>query len=235
MVEEGASIIDIGGESTRPGAAAVTIDEELTRVIPIIEAIRAVSNIPISIDTSKAVVMREAVSAGANLINDVRALREPGALEAAVALNVPVCLMHMQGQPRTMQSNPIYEDVVDEVKAFLINRAKECEIAGIPAENILLDPGFGFGKTVTHNLQLIQHLDLYQGSGYSLLVGVSRKSTIGKLLGDRTVDGRLYGSLALTAFALERGADIIRTHDVGATMDVIRMYTAMKSANSDEE
>ena len=228
MIADGAAILDIGGESTRPGAQAVSVQHELDRVIPVVQAIRQEMDIPISIDTSKAEVMREAVGIGANVINDVRALRDEGALEAAVDLGVPVCLMHMMGEPRTMQCDPQYTDVVSEVLGFLLDRAKYCETAGIAAENIWLDPGFGFGKTLEHNLLLISAVNRFVETGYPVLIGVSRKSSIGKLLDDRPVDGRLAGGLALAMAALQKGAKIIRTHDVKETMDTLRVYRALK-------
>lgn len=228
MIGEGADIIDIGGESTRPGAPAVSEEEELQRVIPVIEAIRHESEIPVSVDTSKPGVMRQAVAAGAGLINDVRALQEAGALEAAAELGVPVCLMHMQGQPRTMQANPQYDDVVAEVRAFLLARADACRAAGIGEQNIILDPGFGFGKTVKHNLTLFRHLDRLVEAGYPVMVGVSRKSMIGKLLNDRPVEGRLAASVGLATLAAWLGAAILRVHDVQETVDALAMCRAVR-------
>ena len=228
MVADGAAILDIGGESTRPGAKAVSVQQELDRVIPVIQAIRQEMSIPVSIDTSKAQVMREAVGAGADIINDVCALRGEGALIAAADLGVPVCLMHMMGEPRTMQHDPQYTDVVSEVLGFLLDRARCCETAGIARKNIWLDPGFGFGKTLQHNLSLINAVNRFVETGYPVLIGVSRKSSIGKLLDDRPVDGRLAGSLALAMAALQKGAKIIRTHDVKETMDTVRVYRALK-------
>ena len=225
MVEEGASIIDIGGESTRPGAQPVSVDEELARVIPVIEAIRAELDVIISIDTTKAAVMRAAVDAGAHMINDVMALRGEGALQAAAELRVPVCLMHMQGEPRTMQSAPHYRDVVAEVRDFLAERRQACQDAGIEAGQILVDPGFGFGKTLAHNLQLFKHLPEL---GSPLLVGVSRKSMIGSML-DRPVDQRLHGSVTLAALAAWLGAAIIRVHDVGPTVQAIQCVAAVRT------
>lgn len=225
MVEAGAAIIDIGGESTRPGAAAVSEQQELDRVIPVIEALAELP-VPLSIDTSKPGVMRAAVAAGAGLINDVRALREAGALDAAAGLKVPVCLMHMLGQPRTMQQDPQYRDVVADVRAFLAERRDACIAAGIDAASILLDPGFGFGKTPAQNLRLIRELPDLATLGCPLLVGVSRKSTIGAILDDRPVDGRLAGSLALAALALQGGAKVIRAHDVAETVDLVRVLNA---------
>jgi dihydropteroate synthase len=230
MAEEGAAIIDVGGESTRPGAAAVSAEEELARVIPVIAAIRAaLPAAVVSVDTSKPAVMRAAVAAGAGLINDVRALQEPGALEAARELGVPVCLMHMQGEPRTMQQAPHYDDVVREVMDFLSARIDACLRAGVPRARLLLDPGFGFGKTAAHNLQLLRRLDRFAALGCPLLVGLSRKSLIGAVLG-RPVGERLYGSIALATLALCQGAAVVRVHDVGATMDAVRLYRAVIAA-----
>ncbi len=223
MAEAGAAIIDIGGESTRPGAQPVSVQEELDRVIPVIEAVHAAVPLPLSIDTSKPAVMRAAVAAGAGLINDVYALRAEGALEAAHTLGVPVCLMHMQGEPRTMQHNPVYTDVVAEVRDFLRQRTDACVAAGIPRERIIVDPGFGFGKTLEHNLQLLRRLADFRALGAPILVGLSRKSLIAAALA-LPVDQRLYPSLALGLLAVQNGAKIVRTHDVRPTVDVIRMY-----------
>lgn len=232
MIAEGADLIDIGGESTRPGAAAVRIEEELERVVPVIEAIRGESDVPISVDTSKPDVMRAAVAAGANLINDVRALREPGALEAAAGLDVPVCLMHMQGQPRDMQQDPCYDDVVSEVLAFLEARQAACEAAGIGRERIILDPGFGFGKTLVHNLTLFRELPRFVATGQPVLVGVSRKSMVGEVL-EVPVSERLTGSVALAGLAVWFGASIIRTHDVQATVHAVRMCHAVRTGREE--
>ena len=229
MVAEGADILDIGGESTRPGARAVSEQEELDRVIPVIEHLADRLPIPISIDTSKARVMQEAVSAGAGLVNDVMALQAPGALQAAAGLSVPVCLMHMRGEPRTMQRSPQYDDVVADVGAFLASRADACEEAGIPRERLLLDPGFGFGKTLEHNLQLLRHLDQLAALQLPLLVGISRKSMVGAVLDDAPVDQRLYGSLAAAVLAAWQGAVIIRAHDIRPTADVLRMVRAVQA------
>jgi dihydropteroate synthase len=230
MVAEGAAIIDVGGESTRPGAAAVTAEEELARVIPVIAALHAaLPDTVISIDTGKPAVMRAAVAAGAGLINDVYALRLDGALVAARALGVPVCLMHMQGEPRTMQQAPQYDDVVREVMEFLAARVDACARAGIPRANLLIDPGFGFGKTAAHNLQLLHQLDRFLELGCPLLAGLSRKSLIGTVLG-RPVEDRLYGSIALATLAVWQGASIIRAHDVGPTADAVRLCGAVKES-----
>jgi dihydropteroate synthase len=226
MAAEGADIIDVGGESTRPGAQPVSAQQELDRVIPVIEALREAVAIPISIDTSKPEVMGAAVAAGAGFINDVTALRQPRALAVAAALDVPVCLMHMQGEPRTMQENPDYGDVVADVSAFLRARIENCVAAGIPRARLLVDPGFGFGKTLTHNLTLLRRLDELRALGVPLLVGLSRKSMIGKALG-LPVDGRLHASVALALIAVQNGASVVRVHDVRATRDAIRMYEAV--------
>ncbi|TVO71272.1 MAG: dihydropteroate synthase [Sedimenticola selenatireducens] len=230
MVAEGADILDVGGESTRPGAQSVGEQQELDRVIPVIQAIAAELPIPISVDTNKAGVMREAVTAGAGLINDVMALQGEGALEVAKTLGVPVCLMHMQGQPRTMQHAPQYQDVVKDVRAFLVDRIAACVEAGMPRENLLLDPGFGFGKTLAHNLRLLRELRQFEALELPLLVGISRKSMIGAVLDDAAVDQRLFGGLACAVMAVERGAAIIRTHDIKPTADVLRMTHAVMSA-----
>ncbi len=229
MVAEGAAIIDVGGESTRPGAPDVPLDEELGRVIPVIEALAPELPVPISIDTQKPEVMTAAVAAGAGLINDVNGLRAPGALAAAAAAGVPVCVMHMQGNPRTMQAAPDYADVVAEVGAFLAERARACEEAGIPAGRILLDPGFGFGKTVEHNVLLLHGLGELVGLGYPLLVGLSRKSMIGALLG-LEVDQRTQASVALAVIAAWQGAKLVRAHDIRATADAIAMAGAVSGA-----
>jgi dihydropteroate synthase len=227
MAEEGADLIDIGGESTRPGAQAVSVQEELDRVIPVIEAVTRSVALPVSIDTSKPEVMRAAVGAGAGFINDVCALREPGALDAAAALKVPVCLMHMQGEPRSMQANPDYTDVVGEVRDFLKARIEACVAAGIPRARLVVDPGFGFGKTVAHNLELLRRLGEFTGLGVPVLAGLSRKSMIGALL-DLPVDRRLHASVALALIAVQNGARIVRVHDVRATRDAIRMWEAVR-------
>ncbi len=233
MIGEGADIIDIGGESTRPGAREVSESEELERVVPVIEAIRGRFDVAISVDTSKPTVMRAAVAAGANLINDVRALRAPGALQAANELGVPVCLMHMQGEPRTMQRHPHYEDVVAEVIAFLRERVDACLQAGIPVEHIVLDPGFGFGKTLEHNLQLLAALDQLVELGFPVLAGLSRKSMLGALLG-LEVEQRLPGSLVLATIALMKGARIIRVHDVRESRQAADICDALQRVTHKE-
>jgi dihydropteroate synthase len=226
MAEAGAAIIDIGGESTRPGASAVGEQEEIDRVVPVIEAIRANLDIPVSIDTSKAEVMRAAVGAGAGLINDVRALRVGRALEVAAELQKPVCLMHMQGQPRTMQQAPKYDDVVAEVAQFLQERVAECAKAGLDEDLLLVDPGFGFGKTADNNIELLANLRQLLGIGPPLLVGISRKSTLGTITG-RDVDQRVPASIAAAVMAVERGASIVRAHDVAETVDALRIAGAV--------
>jgi dihydropteroate synthase len=226
MIEEGAAIIDVGGESTRPGAAPATLDEELARVIPVIEALRRESPIFISIDTSKPEVMRAACDAGADIINDVRALSEPGALTAAAATRAAVCLMHMKGEPRTMQHSPRYDDVVSEVSAYLGERVAACRAAGIAGSRLAIDPGFGFGKRVVDNLALLKHLGRFEALGVVLAVGLSRKSMLATLTG-RGVDDRTAGSIALAAIAVLNGARIVRAHDVAATVDAIRVAAAV--------
>ncbi|OBU18240.1 dihydropteroate synthase [Photobacterium aquimaris] len=222
MVEAGTAIIDIGGESTRPGAADVSIEQELARVIPVIEAIRQRFDCWISIDTSKAQVMTEAVNAGADLINDVRALQEPGAIVAAAKANVPICLMHMQGQPRTMQADPNYVDLITDVNHFFHQRIQACEKQGISRQQLVLDPGFGFGKTMAHNYQLLAQFEQFHQFGLPLLAGMSRKSMVSKLLDKPAVDC-LAGSLACATVAAMKGAQIIRVHDVQETIDVMKV------------
>jgi dihydropteroate synthase len=226
MVAEGAAIIDVGGESTRPGSLGVDAATELGRVVPVIERIAASLDVAISIDTSKVEVMAAAVEAGACIVNDVAALRAPGAREWAAQARTGVCLMHMQGEPRTMQADPRYHDVVSEVNAFLLNERARCIAAGIAPESIALDPGLGFGKRYEHSLALLKHLDHLTALGAPLLVGVSRKSFIGEVLG-RGVEERLYGGLGLAAWAVSRGAHVLRTHDVAPTRDAIRMVSAL--------
>jgi dihydropteroate synthase len=232
MARDGASIIDIGGESTRPGAADVSVSDELERVIPIIRALRDTVDLPISVDTSKAAVMREAVEAGAALINDVMALQEPGALQAAVDLEIPVCLMHMQGRPRTMQTNPDYDHVTADVMTFLGDRAAKCIEAGVARELIMIDPGFGFGKTHAHNVELLANLRQLQDLELPVLVGLSRKSTLGELTG-RDVEDRLSSSISAAVIAVMNGAQIVRAHDVRETVDALRVVSAVMEANDD--
>ena len=229
MVAAGASLIDVGGESTRPGALQVSSDEELQRVAPVVEAIAAELDVIISVDTSCPQVMRESARLGAGLINDVRSLRREGALQAAAESGLPVCLMHMQGEPETMQKNPHYDDLLAEVQAFFAERMAACAAAGIAAERIILDPGFGFAKNLQHNLSLFKHMQVLHGFARPLLVGVSRKSMIGQALG-REVDQRLAGGLALAALAVAKGACILRVHDVAETVDVVRMIAAVEAA-----
>lgn len=227
MIAQGAAIIDVGGESTRPGAASVSLQEELQRVIPVIEKINAEFDCVISIDTYKAEVMRAAVAAGAGIINDVNALAAEGALQAAAALQVPVCLMHKQGTPETMQDMAHYQDVTEEVLAFLQQRVDACLAGGIARDKIIIDPGFGFGKQLPHNLQLMRDLPRFKQMDLPLLVGVSRKSMLGLIL-DKTVDERGAGTTALETLAVWQGADIIRTHDVAAAIDAVRVTKAVK-------
>jgi len=223
MIQAGADIIDIGGESTRPGAQSISTEEELNRIIPILEKIRAEWPISISIDTSKADIMRAAIAAGSDMINDVTALRgEDSLATVAASQNVQVCLMHMQGEPRTMQKNPHYDNVINDIKTFLLGRVEACLEAGIASNRILIDPGFGFGKTLAHNLLLMKRLEVFTRLGYPVLVGVSRKSLIGHIL-KQPVTKRLYGGLALAVLAVEKGAKVIRTHDVAATVEALKM------------
>jgi dihydropteroate synthase len=226
MVADGAAIIDVGGESTRPGAAPVSVQEELDRVMPVVEAITAELDVLVSVDTSTPEVMREAANHGAALINDVRALARPGALETAAATGLAVCLMHMRGEPDTMQSLTDYVDVVEEVCSFLAARVAVCEQAGIVRARLLIDPGFGFGKTVNQNYTLLRHLERLHRIGQPILVGLSRKSMIGQVV-ERPARERLAGSLAAASHALGQGAAIIRTHDVAATVDAVRIFHAI--------
>ena len=226
MVSEGALIIDIGGESTRPGAKSVSAAQELDRVLPIIEKIHQELDVIISVDTSKAVVMKEAAGAGAGMINDVMALRAEGALKAAQETGLPVCLMHMKGKPRTMQSDPRYNNVLLEVKDFLDQRIEQCLAQGIKKEKIIIDPGFGFGKSLAHNISLFKRLDAFTEHGLPVLVGASRKNMIGQIT-DRNVEQRLAGSLALATLAAINGAAIIRVHDVAETVDAIKIVNAL--------
>lgn len=228
MVDAGAAILDIGGESTRPGAAAVSPGEEMDRVLPLVERITAELDVVVSVDTSTPGLMTAAAGAGAGLLNDVRALVREGALAAAAATGLPVCLMHMRGEPGNMQQAPSYDDVVAEVIEFLRQRVEACTAEGIALQRLVLDPGFGFGKTVQHNLQLLDGLPRFADLGLPLLVGLSRKSMIQKLIG-RPVQERLPASLALAVLAVERGAAIVRTHDVAATADAVAMWTALNA------
>lgn len=233
LVEEGADILDIGGESTRPGSQSVSLQEELDRVIPVIKALRTRTDVPISVDTSKPAVMRAAVLAGADIINDVLALQEPGALETAAELGVTVCLMHMQGRPRTMQQAPAYDNVVQDVYLFLKERMAACEDAGLPGDKLMLDPGFGFGKTLDHNLTLLGALPELKALGAPVLVGLSRKSMFGDLLG-LAVHERRDASISAAALAVMRGADIVRAHDVRGTVQAVRLAAAIRDRISDQ-
>lgn len=230
QLEQGADIVDVGGESTRPGAEPVSVGQELDRVVPVVEAIVARFGVPVSVDTSSPVVMREAARAGAAMINDVRALCRSGAEEVAAATGLPVCLMHMSGEPKTMQNNPCYGNVVREVCDFLQQRVVACEQAGISGEKILLDPGFGFGKTLAQNLTLFRELEALAALGFPLLVGVSRKSMIGEIIG-KPVEQRMIGSVAMAMLAAQKGARILRVHDVGATADALKILDAIEEAN----
>ena len=230
MSEQGAAIIDVGGESTRPGAAAISSDEELRRVLPVVERIASQLKTLISVDTSNPELMRRAPGAGAHLINDVRALQRPGALEAAATGSCGVCLMHMLGEPQTMQADPRYQDVVGEVRAFLQQRVQACLQAGIARDRLCVDPGFGFGKRLEHNLQLLRQLPQLESLGLPVVVGLSRKSMLAALLGRKDDAGseRLAGSLALATAAVLHGARIVRTHDVAQTVDAVRVASAIK-------
>ena len=221
MISQGADIIDVGGESTRPGAQSVSISDEINRVIPVIEALHRSTDTPISIDTSKPEVMKLAVKAGVSMINDVCALSADGALETVARLNVDVCLMHMQGSPRTMQKDPTYNDVVDDIKDFFSQRIEACIEVGIAEDKIILDPGFGFGKTLDHNLAILKRFNEFKSFGLPLLAGLSRKSMIGTLLDDRNVGGRVSGSVTAAIIAVQNGADIVRVHDVLETRDAL--------------
>jgi dihydropteroate synthase len=227
LAEEGADILDIGGESTRPNATPVSLQEELDRVIPVIEALASQVSIPLSIDTYKPAVMQAAINAGASIVNDVRALQEDGALELVAKYNVGVCLMHMQGTPQTMQDNPHYNDVVNDVKAFLKARLRASIDAGCRASHILLDPGFGFGKTREHNITLLQNLESFASLGQPLLVGLSRKSVLGQVTGN-DVDARLYASIAASVIAAQKGVKILRVHDVKATVEALKVVAAIQ-------
>ncbi len=233
MVEAGATLIDVGGESTRPGARVVSPTEELERVAPVVEAIARELDVVISVDTSTPAVMRETARLGAGLINDVRSLQRDGALDAAVDTGLPVCLMHMRGEPGNMQNDPRYPDILQEVRGFLEGRVRVCESVGIARDRIVIDPGFGFAKTQGHNLNLFRQMERLVELGCPMLVGVSRKSMIGRAL-EREVGERLYGGLALAALAVAKGASIVRVHDVAATVDVVRMIHAVESAKEEE-
>ncbi len=226
MINQGATLIDVGGESTRPGAAKVSLQEELDRVIPVVEAVHKNLDTIISVDTSTPDVITQSAAVGVGLINDVRALQREGALDAAASTNLPICLMHMQGQPDTMQKAPSYDDVVSDIHAFLAERIDACAAVGINKERLILDPGFGFGKALEHNYQLLNQLDTFHKLGLPLLVGVSRKTMIGKVLNDRPADQRLMGSVAAAVIAAMKGASILRVHDVAETCDAIKIVEA---------
>ncbi len=234
MLASGAKIIDIGGESTRPGAQAVTVTQELDRVIPVIEAIKSRFDCLISIDTSKAQVMEAAVKAGADIINDVKALSEPGCIDVVAKYQTPVCLMHMQGEPRTMQHNPSYQDVVNDIKRYFVERLAACFAAGIKANNICLDPGFGFGKTLEQNYQLLERLGEFKSLNLPLLAGLSRKSMIGNVL-DLPAEQRVNGSVACAVIAAMKGARVIRVHDVKPTVEAIKIVSATKMYGEQED
>ena len=229
LAEEGADVLDVGGESTRPGASEVPLDEELRRVLPVVERLAKETSLPISIDTSKPEVMRAAVAAGAGMINDVSALRRDGALEAAAALGVPVVLMHMLGEPRSMQDAPVYDDVVAEVHRFLAERIFAAEMAGIDKKRIVVDPGFGFGKTLEHNLVLLAQLERFAELGVPVMAGLSRKQGIGALTGRGEPRERVHGSVAAALVAAQRGARLLRVHDVAATVDAMKVWNAVAS------
>lgn len=226
MQVQGAEVIDIGGESTRPGATPVSLDEELSRVIPVIEKIREHSDVAISIDTSKPLLMQAAIDAGASMVNDVNALQAGGALEVCVETQIPVCLMHKQGAPETMQNNPQYQDVVDEVKQYLEKRVSSCIAAGLSKENIIIDPGFGFGKSLQNNLFLLKEINQFCALDYPVLVGISRKSMFGMLL-DRDVGERLVASTSAAVIAYQKGARFFRVHDVAETCDALKLCAAV--------
>lgn len=227
LAEEGADALDIGGESTRPGAEEVPLDEELRRVLPVIERLAQQTSLPIVIDTSKPEVMRAAVAAGAGMINDVYALRREGALDAAAALAVPVILMHMLGEPRSMQDAPEYDDVVGDVQRFLAERIFAAEMAGISKKNLVVDPGFGFGKTREHNLAMLAQFERFAGLGVPALAGMSRKKTIGQITGRDDPHARIHGSVAAAVIAVQRGAQLVRVHDVAATVDALKIWNAV--------
>ena len=227
LAEEGADVLDVGGESTRPAAQEVSVDEELRRVVPVVEALARMTSLPLSIDTSKPEVMRAAVAAGAGMINDVYALRRDGALDAAASLGVPVVLMHMQGEPRSMQDAPVYDDVVAEVHRFLAERIFAAEMSGIDKKRIVIDPGFGFGKTSAHNLLLLAQLERFTELGVPVLAGMSRKKTIGELTGREDPRDRVHGSVAAALIAAQRGAKLLRVHDVAGTVDALKVWNAV--------
>jgi dihydropteroate synthase len=232
MVEEGADMLDIGGESTRPGADDVSVEEELSRVVPVLQQLAAKTTVPLAIDTSKPEVMRAAVAAGAGMINDVYALRREGAIDAVAALGVPVCLMHMLGEPRSMQDDPQYDDVVGDVHRFLTDRLFACELAGIDRRKVMVDPGFGFGKTLEHKLALLRALERFANLGSGVYVGLSRKSMIGTLTGRQVPAERVAGSVAAALVAVQRGARMVRVHDVAATVDALAVWHAVQAGDT---
>lgn len=232
LAEEGADMLDIGGESTRPGAGEVSVEEEIRRVVPLIERLAAGTTLPLSIDTSKPEVMRAAVGAGAGMINDVYALRREGALDTAAELRVPVCLIHMQGEPRTMQDAPDYDDVVGDVHRFLTDRLFSCELAGIERRRVLVDPGFGFGKNLEHNLALLRAMSRFAELGAGAYVGVSRKGMIGAMTGRQDPAARVHGSVAAVLIAVQRGAVMVRVHDVAPTVDALAVWAAVKAGDT---
>ncbi len=234
LAEEGADMLDVGGESTRPGSADVSVEEELRRVLPVIEQLIARTALPIAVDTSKPEVMRAAVAAGAGMINDVYALRREGAMDAAADLRVPICLMHMQGEPRSMQDAPYYDDVVGEVHRFLTDRLFACELAGIDRRKVMVDPGFGFGKDLEHNLALLRRLERFADLGSGVYAGLSRKSMIGTLTGRKDPAERAAGSVAAALIAVQRGARMVRAHDVAATVDAVKVWHAVQSGDKPE-
>jgi dihydropteroate synthase len=234
LAEEGADMLDVGGESTRPGAADVSIEDELQRVIPVIEQLIARTSLPIAVDTSKPEVMRAAVAAGAGMINDVYGLRREGAIDAAAELRVPICLMHMQGEPRSMQDEPHYDDVVGEVHRFLTDRLFACELAGIDRRKVMVDPGFGFGKDLEHNLALLRRLERFSDLGSGVYVGLSRKSMIGAITGHTSPVDRAAGSVAAALIAVQRGARMVRVHDVAATVDALKVWHAVQAGDKPE-
>ena len=233
LIDEGADLVDIGGESSRPGAVRVSVDEELARVLPVLEGLNGIE-VPISVDTTRPEVMREALARGATMINDITALAAPGAIGAVAARDAAVCLVHMQGEPGTMQDNPVYADVVAEVRAFLAARAAACVAAGVGRERIVVDPGFSFGKKTAHNLQLLAHLEAIVALGYPVLVGLSRKSSLGRITGETPAD-RLPASVAGALLAVQRGAAIVRAHDVAATRDMLAVLAAVERQDRDAE
>lgn len=232
MVAEGADMLDVGGESTRPGSADVPVEEELRRIVPVLEQLAARTSVPLAIDTSKPEVMRAAVAAGAGMINDVYALRRDGALDAAAELGVPACLMHMLGEPRSMQDDPHYDDVVGEVHRFLTDRLFACELAGIDRRKVMVDPGFGFGKTLEHNLALLRALERFASLGSGVYIGMSRKSMIGAMTGRQEPLDRVAGSVAAAVIAVQRGARMVRVHDVAATVDALAVWQAVQAGDT---